>query len=149
MTPLEKLLAIEEIRLLKARYMRFVDEKDWDGLRSLFTDDASFDPRNGVGEVAGPDAFVAAARAALEPAVTVHHLHCPEIEILSSTHAKAIWPMEDRLVWPATDGKPERKLHGMGHYREDYRKEEGGWKISRWAVTRLRMDISPAERAQD
>lgn len=32
--------ATEEVKQLKARYFRAVDEKDWHTLRGLFTDDA-------------------------------------------------------------------------------------------------------------
>jgi hypothetical protein len=32
---------IEAIRRLKARYCRFLDTKDWDGYRQLFTDDVT------------------------------------------------------------------------------------------------------------
>src|SRR3546814_6402828 len=35
------LLAINEIKSLKARYFRFVDTKDWVGLATLFTPDAT------------------------------------------------------------------------------------------------------------
>ena len=37
----EKLWAMEDIRLLKARYFRFVDTKQWDSLRGIFTDSAT------------------------------------------------------------------------------------------------------------
>lgn len=139
-TDIEKLLAIEELKVLKARYMRCVDEKDWQSLRALFCDDATFHFSNGPGEVDGPDAFVAAAATALQHANTVHHGHCPEIELTGPDSARGIWAMEDRLVWPATDGEPERRMHGMGHYRETYRKVGGDWKIATWSVTRLRVD---------
>lgn len=42
---LGRLLAIEEIRGVKARYFRCMDTKDWDGLRAVFCDDAEFDAR--------------------------------------------------------------------------------------------------------
>src|SRR5258705_2536293 len=35
-----ELIAIEEIKQVKARYFRAADEKDWHTLRGLFTDDA-------------------------------------------------------------------------------------------------------------
>jgi hypothetical protein len=53
MDPVEKLLAIEEIKVLKARYLQYVDLKDWDALAGVFTDDAFIDyrgePQNHVG----------------------------------------------------------------------------------------------------
>ena len=43
MEPLERLLAIEEIKQTKARYFRFIDTKDRDGLASVFSRDAVLD----------------------------------------------------------------------------------------------------------
>ena len=43
MNQIDKLLAIEEIKQLKARYFRFVDTKDWTGFAGLFAADAVFD----------------------------------------------------------------------------------------------------------
>ena len=43
MTEIEKLLALEEIKLLKARYFRCVDTKDWEGFKAVFAHNAHFD----------------------------------------------------------------------------------------------------------
>jgi hypothetical protein len=40
---IEKLLAIEEIKNLKARYFRCVDTKDWPGFQAVFAPNARFD----------------------------------------------------------------------------------------------------------
>lgn len=138
MTDIEKLLAIHEISLLKARYFRFVDTKDWEGLRGLFTPDALIfypeardapDPR----DVAIP--FIVEA---LKDAVTVHHGHMPEIEILSATEARAVWAMED-LVHRASGALPGAQSHGFGHYHEEYVWRGEGWLIHRLTLTRLRL----------
>jgi hypothetical protein len=140
MTDIETLLEIEKIRTLKARYFRFVDAKDWAGLRALFTDDARFDPDSGMGEVEGPDAFVAGASAGLMECISVHHGHCPEIDLLSDTNARGIWPMEDMLRWRDGAASPIRTLHGYGHYHETYARIGGEWRIDSWKLTRLRVD---------
>ena len=31
-------------------------------------------------------------------------------------------------------------MQGFGHYHEDYRKEDGQWRIARLKLTRLRVD---------
>ena len=36
------LVHVENIKQLKARYFRFVDSKQWDALRDVFTDDVLF-----------------------------------------------------------------------------------------------------------
>jgi hypothetical protein len=41
--PVARLIAIEEIKQLKARYFRCMDTKDFVGLRTVFADDATFD----------------------------------------------------------------------------------------------------------
>jgi hypothetical protein len=138
---------IEAIRRLKARYFRTMDTKDWAGWRTSFTDDmqgktdvlVSTGGRDGQTQVApaGGDAFVAWVRSSIEPAITVHHGHMGEIDILSPTTAAGIWAMEDIVEWP--DGK---LLRAYGHYHETYRKEGGQWKIATLHLTRTRIDLS-------
>lgn len=141
----EKLLAIEEIHQLKARYFRFVDTKQWDALRDIFTADATFDgDGSGMGVLADRDEFVRNASTSLTDCVSVHHGHCPEITITSETTASGIWPMEDMLRWDESSASPIRSVHGMGHYHETYEKVAGEWKIKSWNLTRLRVDTVPA-----
>jgi len=45
METVDRLWAIEQIKQLKARYFRFLDTKDWEGMRTIWTDDAVFDAR--------------------------------------------------------------------------------------------------------
>jgi len=35
---------------------------------------------------------------------------------------------------------PGDTIRGYGHYHEEYRKEKGGWRISKLKLTRLRVD---------
>ena len=53
MDAVERLAAIEDIRRLKARYFRCVDEKDWAQLAALFAPDAVFDHSRG-GSIRNP-----------------------------------------------------------------------------------------------
>src|SRR5512139_509787 len=141
MTLAEKLEAIEEIKSLKARYCRFVDMRQWDALKNLFTSDARFEGNTVLmAEIPDRDAFVANGQHALIDCVSVHHVHCPEIEITSDTTASAVWAMEDMLEWNAAATGPLRLLHGMGHYHETYEKRGGRWQIASWKLTRLRVD---------
>ena len=43
MDDIERLVAVEEIRQLKARYFRCMDTKDWAGLTDVFAPDAVMD----------------------------------------------------------------------------------------------------------
>lgn len=130
---------IEAIKLLKARYFYFLDTKQWDALRALFTTDATFDPAGeGAYTFDGLDGFIAGASRGLANAVSVHHGHMPMIELLDADHARGIWSMTDDV---AVAGDPPRRFIGKGHYHEDYRREGVAWKIATWKLTRLRVDV--------
>jgi hypothetical protein len=146
MDALDRLTAIEEIKRLKARYFRCVDSKDWESFKSLFAADAVFDISADLPGcvLTGPEKIAATARAGLEGCVSVHHGHCPEIEITSPTHATGIWAMEDRLRWSADSPMPNQTLHGYGHYIETYERSAGRWQIKTMKLTRLRVDIGRA-----
>jgi uncharacterized protein (TIGR02246 family) len=139
----ERLDAIEQIKALKARYFRCMDTKDWGGFADQFAPDAVMDMSGevpaGDGITRGNHAIAAFVRDAVDPVVTVHHGHMPEIEVTSLTTARGIWAMEDKLRWP--DGAPIRTLHGYGHYHETYEKIDGRWLIKTLTLTRLRLDV--------
>jgi SnoaL-like protein len=151
----EDLIAVEEIKALKARYFRCMDTKDWDGFGDQFTIDAALDVSGEMrasaddassensGFVRGRSAIVAFVRGAIDAVTTVHHGHMPEIEILSPTTATGVWAMEDKLRWP--EGSPIRSLHGYGHYHETYEKADGHWRIASLELRRLRVDVDLPE----
>ena len=107
---IERYLALEEIKQLKARYFRYLDTKNWSGMETLFTPDAqavyNLVDASGLGTlnepVVGPSAIAAFIQRGVDPLVTVHHGHMPEIELTSETTARAIWAMEDILQDPKT-----------------------------------------------
>ena len=145
----EKLLAIEEIHQLKARYFRCVDTKDWKGYRAVFADEVEFDitedmPEAGI--VTSGDKAAKIAQEGMGGAQSVHHGHCPEIEITSPTTARGIWAMEDMLFWDEGSVAPGQRLHGMGHYHETYEKIGGEWKIKTMKLTRLYRVFTPAKQ---
>ena len=129
---------IEAIKQLKARYFRTLDTKDWDGYRSVFTDDVVMDTSaSGGGVIEGIDAFLDFLQEALADAVTVHQGHMPEIEITSETTATGIWALHDIIIWPTG-----MRLDGYGHYHETYEKgADGEWRIKTLTLTRLRRDF--------
>ena len=147
MSPAEKLLAIEEIKILKARYFRFVDGRDWDNFRTLFADDAVFAPPTpppgesgqnvlgGRGDLHGADAFVAYAKRATSGSTSVHKGFMPEIEIVSPDEATGIWGMEDIIR------SPTRVTNGHGYYREEYVRRDGVWRIRKLALFYKSLEI--------
>jgi len=54
--------------------------------------------------------------------------------------AEAIWAMRDDLDIPGHEGAGRRRIVGAGHYREEYRRVRGKWRIHRLVLTRLRVD---------
>lgn len=89
--------------------------------------------------VIGADAIVEAASKPMVGCVSVHHGHCPEIEITSDTTATGIWAMEDMLCWGEESPRAGAWLHGFGHYFETYEKVEGRWLITSLKLKRLRV----------
>lgn len=83
---------------------------------------------------ASADAFVVFTRKLLRHGVTVHHGHTPEIEITGPDTACGIWATNDILRFQRLT------LRGYGHYRGEYRKMDGAWRIARLHLTRLIVD---------
>lgn len=157
MDQVERLEAIGEIRRMKARYFRGIDEKDRDLLREVFADDVELDYRGSTtdpvtGINAAADATSSVLRggeecaklvvASLQGIVSVHHCSEPEIEIHDASNASGIWPMVDRLRFPPA--APFSEMIGYGYYRETYIREGGKWRIRTLRLTRLRIDLTPA-----
>lgn len=147
-TDLERLVAIEAIGQLKARYFRACDTKDWELLASVFTDDAVIDftaggspklhAEIGTSTSRGPAEAAAWIRSATRGAVTVHQGYMPEIEVTSATTATGIWAMADHLWYQEGSGSQYREIDAVGHYHETYEKVDGRWLISVLRLTRLR-----------
>ena len=142
---------IEQIKQLKARYFRFIDTKDWESFRDLFTEDCQhWVPVDGEGveeHAVSNDDYLRTIPAMLHDGITVHHGHMPEIELVNETEATGTWSMFDLVqVRPAPDsGAAERvSIMGYGHYTETYRKcADGRWRISSKRNSRLRVDVLP------
>jgi hypothetical protein len=146
-----KLLAIEDIKCLKARYFRGIDSKDWALMKDTFADDIVLDfraattlpdgtnlmPGATVDLLRGASAATQAIQGVLVGVSSVHHGHMPEIDIVDESNAKGIWAMFDLLKFPA--GAPVNDLAGYGYYHETYRKVQGQWKIGSLKLTRLRL----------
>ena len=153
MEPVERLMATEEIKQLKARYFRCMDTKDWAGFEQVFAADAVMDMSSEMrdqttrgGITRGAAQIAAMVRAVVGPVVTVHHGHMPEIDITSPTTASGVWAMEDKLRWP--EGSPVRTMHGYGHYHETYERTDEGWRIKTITLTRLRVDTELSRRIE-
>jgi SnoaL-like domain len=150
---MDKLIAIEQIKQLKARYYRYYDTKDYGKFAACFTLNATSDMREALSAPHGPppppeakdmlfigraniEAFVRSS----SPLWSVHQGHMPDIEVKSSTTASGIWALEDLVVFP--EGGPLKKLHGYGYSYDTYERIDGKWLILSVKVTRLHVELS-------
>lgn len=138
-----RMLAIEEIKQLKARYFLGIDTHDWElWRREVWAPDASLDVPS-LNQIArGRDALIDWVKAQSADQVSVHHGHMPIITITSDTTATGLWAMED-LIWRSRAfplGENIEHVHGWGHYHEDYVKLPEGWRILSTRLTRLRVE---------
>ncbi|CAN5275826.1 hypothetical protein BH09ACT6_BH09ACT6_23620 [soil metagenome] len=139
-SPLERLIAVDEIQRLKARYVRHLDAHDWPGLARLFTPDARLTVPSWAESKALPEALAAFAET-MAPIESVHMATMPEIEVSTTDRASAIWQMTDRLYHPVEDSADLYTLvHGFGHYAERYRRIGSEWLICEMILTRDRRD---------
>ena len=143
---IEQLVALEAIRSVKARYCRFVDEKQWSDLRQLFAPEVQLTFRGVDGQVLyqfeNHDAFVDLTSSLLNNAQTIHQVHNSEITLTSPTTAIAIWSMEDRIICPPDQEGPFKTLHGFGHYHDTFEFFDKAWRIKSIDLSRTILNIT-------
>jgi hypothetical protein len=144
MDGLTRLLAIEDIKQLKARYARLVDRKQWDKLGDLFTTDAVL-RHPYLGELRGQSSIVDALSASIGDATFSHHVGMPEIHVHSDRTAHGIWSVI--IQTQRHDSRGDWIEEGRTEYEEDYRRDsEGHWRIatlSSLPLTRVRYLCNP------
>ncbi len=144
MTKTERLIALEEIKALKARYWLGVDTQDEALLRSVFSDDATIPgPNGGVERTAS--AFIDNLLAMFKGATSVHQGSAPIITFTSDDIATGVWTLED-WIWAPEAGSPLsfKVLHGWGHYHDVYRRTAEGWKIRSFRLQRIKVETVAA-----
>ena len=123
-----RLWDIEQIKQLKSRYARLMDQKNWPEFGRLFVDDAQV----WVGEhvTQGRDEIVAAVSKNLAGRVTLHLAQLPEINILSPTSARGTWSMQSPF-----------SRYGFAYYEDEYEKHEDG----QWRFRTVRLVLALGE----
>jgi hypothetical protein len=118
---LETLIALDEIKRLKARYCQCIDQHRWAEFAALFADDAELttDREGSVNTMRGRETIVARISKNLDKANTIHHASNPDIHLTSATTAEGIWT--------ASYTNETGPVTGHGHYIERYEKRDGRW----------------------
>jgi len=135
-----RLIVTDEIRALKARYLRLLDTQQWADLAALFADDAHFT----LASFGEPIVFestadwIAYVAPLLGGGTTVHQVHQGEIEVGSADSASACWAMSDYVIPAAASGRDP--FHGHGYYTERYRRVDGAWQIVDLKLSRLMLN---------
>jgi hypothetical protein len=134
----------EAIKRLKAQYCRYIDTKQWDRLAGLFAKGTMFEGFGSAPTGSDETVFVKGISTRMKDAVSIHHVHSPEIAFLSPDRARGIWAMMDLVeLGPGVHLKEfpgGRGYCGYGHYEEEYVRTGDGWKFSFLRLTRLRLD---------
>jgi hypothetical protein len=136
---LQQFVEVNRIMMLKARYCRYLDQKRWDEWRDLFTADLFVDV---TGSLPAPnetfdnaDSWCEFIRERLTPALTIHHVHNPDIVVLDSENAIGGWALFDHIEYP--NRSENRGFDGYGYYEDVYRKVDGEWLLSSFKLARL------------
>ncbi|GAB3279969.1 nuclear transport factor 2 family protein [Parahaliea aestuarii] len=136
-TGLEYLLELESIKSLKHRYIRCMTLSLWDELESLLTEDAYSAYSDGK--------YVFEGRAALMDFLRNQHggevptslgywqVGMPEITLDSHSSARGLWGMYHYYL----DKQNDQQLEMFCYYEDEYRKEDGTWRISRTGYQRV------------
>ena len=127
--------AIELIKQLKARYFRFLDTRNIEGLKSVFTEDATakFKGADYDFDLNGWPALEAFYRKSFSAdAFGMHNGHHPEINV-AGDRATGIWYLQDFFV----QLKHDITVMGSALYEDEYRRENGVWRIATTGYVRL------------
>ena len=139
---MQKLIEIEAIKNLKARYFRALDTKDWVLFGDCLTEDIEGRYSDGELSFDGKESLVGFMADNLSAAhmVTMHQGHHPEISINDDgKQATGVWYLQDIVI----DLQGMTRLYGSAIYQDEYRAEEGQWKISKIGYSRIFEFIEP------
>ena len=125
---------IDAICRLKYAYFRLLDQKRFNELGELLTDDVTTSYQSGDMRQSGRAAVVEFLEKSLgDPGiVTMHTGHHPEVDVSGST-ATGRWYLEDRVIVPGADFA----LCGTAIYEDRYVEVDGTWRIAHTGYERI------------
>ncbi|HME46830.1 nuclear transport factor 2 family protein [Mycobacterium sp.] len=121
----------EAIELVKYRYLRALDTKDWDEFADTLAENVTGDYGDRL-HFTNRTELVDYMRSSLGPGVlTEHRVTHPEIAV-DGDEARATWYLQDRVI----AAEFNFMLIGAAFYHDTYRRTADGWKISATAYDR-------------
>ena len=136
---LARLVAAEQIKVMKARFLRAVDGHEWQTVASLLVDDCvmdfgSADGKKGSGSImTSRDEYLTFVSGRLEGWVTSHVASMPDITFEDDDHAVGLWTLFDYVSNPESGQRPL----GLLRHRDEYRRENGQWLLARCRLERI------------
>jgi SnoaL-like protein len=124
---IEVLLAEREIYRQLVRFARAMDERDWDVLAAICTDDISAE--FGTGEVLGPDAVIGLIRSYLENCGTTQHLLGNVLIDVAGKSATSESYVADLHL--ARDENRDIQFRTLGNYSDTWVRRGGDWLLSK------------------
>lgn len=140
MTP-EDLVEIEEIKRCKYRYLRGIDQKDWDLVESCFTPEATASYGGGSHSHDGRDAIMDFLRETMSSTamLTSHRCHHPEIDLVGADEATGIWALEDVVILVDMG----LTVQGAAFYEDRYVRRDRAWSIAHTGYKRTYEELVP------
>jgi hypothetical protein len=138
----EDLVEIEQIKRLKHRYARLLDQKQFDELeRTVFAEDATASYGGGTHELDGRTAIVDWLRNAMGSTsmLTSHMMGQPEIDLVGDGEATGSWSLQDVVVLVDLGVT----VRGASYYSDRYVKVDGDWRIAHTGYRRVYEELEP------
>lgn len=138
---LDGLIAIHEITTLKHRYMRTLDQKEWDELEGCLTEDATASYGGGAYECGSRAEIMVFLRDVMgrTSLLTSHRATGPEIDLVAPGEATGTWALQDVVI----DLEHGMTITGAAFYSDRYRLTPEGWRISHTGYKRTYEEIFP------
>jgi hypothetical protein len=142
----DDLVEMAAIERLKYRYCRFLDQKRFDELGALLTEDATASYGGGALELAGRAAIVDRLSALMGATtmLTSHRVGQPEIELETGADgavaaATGVWALADTVVLVEAG----LTVQGASFYDDRYVKRDGRWLIAHTGYRRIYESLEP------
>lgn len=140
LTP-ELLVEVEHVKRLKYAYLRCIDQKRYDEMRTLFIDEATASYMGGAHTFDSADEIVAFISDSMgDPGVhSSHRCSHPEIDLLGHNEATGTWALNDWVI----DTRFDITIAGAAFYTDRYVRRDGSWRIAHTGYLRTYEEIFP------